>query len=120
MQTEVRAGRREGVGRRRRRRHARGRPDSRIGGRRARAECTQNIDFMVVTLEVLRLSDWLNADAVCRVEERGMRCGARCAPGGGRAWGGGGAGGMQEEGPTQGSEAAGHTRSARGTLTPCS
>ena len=31
-----------------------------------------------------------------------MQCGARCAPGGGgRAWGGSGAGGMHEEGPTQ-------------------
>jgi hypothetical protein len=113
MQTEVRAGRREGMGRRRRRRHARGRPDSRPGGRRARAERTWNIDRMVVTLEVSRLSGWLNADAVCRVERRGMRCGARCAPGGGRAWGGDGASGMHEEGPTQGLEAAWHARSAR-------
>jgi hypothetical protein len=31
-----------------------------------------------------------------------MRCGARCAPGGGRAWGGGGASGMHGDGPTQG------------------
>jgi len=83
-------------------RHARGRPVLRLGGRRARAERTLNIDCMVVTLEVSRLSGWLNADAPCRVERRAMRCGARCAPGGGRAWGGGGASGMHEEGPTQG------------------
>ena len=57
---------------------------------------------MVVTLEVSRLSGWLNADAPCRAERRAMRCGARCAPGGGRVWGGGGASGMHEEGPTQG------------------
>jgi hypothetical protein len=68
MQTEVRAGRREGMGRRRRRRHARGRPDSRPKGRRARAERTRNIDPMFVTLVRPWLSDWLNADAVCRVE----------------------------------------------------
>jgi len=62
----------------------RGRPDPRLGGRRARAERTWNIDCMVVTLEVSRLSGWLNADAVCRVERRGMRCGARCRPAGRR------------------------------------
>ena len=35
---------------------------------RARAERTENIDCMVVTLDVSRLSDWLNADAPCRVK----------------------------------------------------
>ena len=35
---------------------------------RARAERTRNMDCMVVTLEVSRLSGWLNADAYCRVE----------------------------------------------------
>ena len=34
---------------------------------RARAERTENIDCMVVTLDVSRLSGWLNADAYCRV-----------------------------------------------------
>ena len=41
---------------------------------------------MVVTLEVLKLSGWLNADASC-AESRteGIRCGKRCrVPGGGR------------------------------------
>jgi hypothetical protein len=56
MRGEVRAGRREGMGRRRRKRHARGRPDSRLKGRRARAEHTWNMAYMVVTLEVSRLS----------------------------------------------------------------
>ena len=120
MRGEVRAGRREGVGRRRRKRHARGWPDSRLEGRRARAERTQNIDTMVVTLEVLRLSDWLNADAVCRVEGRSMRCGARCAPGGGRAWGGASASGMHGGRPDSRLGAAGHARSAPRTLTPWS
>jgi hypothetical protein len=36
MRGEVRAGRREGVGRRHRERHARGRPDSRLGGQGTR------------------------------------------------------------------------------------
>ena len=35
---------------------------------RARAERTANIHRMSVTLDVLRLSGWLNADAPCRVE----------------------------------------------------
>ena len=35
---------------------------------RARAERTENIQPMFVTLDVSRLSGWLNADAPCRVE----------------------------------------------------
>ena len=35
---------------------------------RARAERTENMWFMSVTLDVSRLSGWLNADALCRVE----------------------------------------------------
>ena len=35
---------------------------------RARAERTENIHPMSVTLDVSRLSDWLNADAPCRVK----------------------------------------------------
>eukprot|EP00964_Phaeocystis_antarctica_P050417 scaffold29284_cov63-Phaeocystis_antarctica.AAC.2 len=46
--------------------------------------------YMVVTLDVSMLSGWLNAAAFCRVETRGVRCGARCGPGG-RAWAGGSA-----------------------------
>ena len=37
-------------------------------GPRARAERTTNMDFMLVTLDVSRLSGWLNALALCRVE----------------------------------------------------
>ena len=37
-------------------------------GGRARAERTENMPYMVMTLDVLRLSGWLNADAYCRVE----------------------------------------------------
>jgi hypothetical protein len=71
-------------------------------GARARAERTVNMPNMVVTLEVSKLSGWLNAYVDYRVEGRGMRCGSRCAPGGGRAWGGGGASGVHGEVPTQG------------------
>eukprot|EP00964_Phaeocystis_antarctica_P058051 scaffold34414_cov60-Phaeocystis_antarctica.AAC.6 len=51
---------------------------------RARAERTANMTSMSVTLDVSKLSGWLNADAACRVERRA--CGARCGAGGGRAW----------------------------------
>ena len=57
---------------------------------------------MVVTLDVSKLSGWLNAFAYCRVERAGMRCGRRCGPEGGRASGGGSAIGTHGEGPTQG------------------
>ena len=36
---------------------------------RARAERTENIPAMLVTLDVSKLSGWLNADAPCRVEK---------------------------------------------------
>ena len=35
---------------------------------RARAERTENINPMVVTLDVSRLSGWLNANALCRIK----------------------------------------------------
>ena len=35
---------------------------------KARAERTQNIHRMSVTLDVSKLSGWLNADAPCRVK----------------------------------------------------
>ena len=39
-------------------------------GARARAERTQNMPPMLVTLDVSKLSGWLNAVACCRVERR--------------------------------------------------
>ena len=39
-------------------------------GARARAERTANMACMVVTLDVSKLSGWLNADAPCRVERQ--------------------------------------------------
>ena len=37
---------------------------------RACAECTKNMKPMFVTLDVSKLSGWLNFDAICRVERR--------------------------------------------------
>jgi hypothetical protein len=54
---------------------------------RARAKRTSNICFMSVTLEVSKLTGWLNADAPCRVEGGHVQYGTRCGQVGGRAWG---------------------------------
>eukprot|EP00964_Phaeocystis_antarctica_P155937 scaffold125375_cov39-Phaeocystis_antarctica.AAC.1 len=65
-------------------RHARREgPAVKAGGARACAERTKNMRLMSVTLDVSKLSGWLNADAACRVESRGVRCGVRCGPGAG-------------------------------------
>ena len=56
-------------------RHARGGPDSRLWVR-ARAERTQNMLTMSVTLDVSKLSAWLNADAPCQVERRACDAGS--------------------------------------------
>ena len=45
-------------------------PAVKAGGTRACAERTKNMLNMVVTLNVLKFSNWLNADADCRVESR--------------------------------------------------
>ena len=56
---------------------------------RARAERTINISSMYVTLDVSKLSGWLNADAPCRVERVSIGGGAACGKAGGRVgWGG--------------------------------
>ena len=74
MWADVRAGRGVGGGaaQRRRKWHARGWLDSSKarGGQRARAERTQNMPLISVTLDVSKLSSWLKADAPCRVERR--------------------------------------------------
>ena len=65
-------------------RHARGEGLAvKAGGARACAERTPNMPLMVVTLDVLKLSGWLNAATPCRVERRRVRCGAMCGPGAG-------------------------------------
>ena len=56
----------------------------------ARAERTENMYAMSVTLEVSRLSGWLNADMLCRVKNGSIARGATCRLGE-RAAGGGGA-----------------------------
>jgi len=48
-------------------------------GPRARAERTENMEAMVVTLEVSKLSGWLKADATCRVAGRACDAGGRGA-----------------------------------------
>ena len=45
-------------------------PAVKAGGARACAERTWNMLRMFVTLDVSKLSGWLNADAPCRVERR--------------------------------------------------
>ena len=63
-------------------------PTVEVAGR-ARAERTSNILYMFVTLDVSKLSGWLNADARCRAQReasigRGATCGAGKLE---RAWG---------------------------------
>ena len=60
-------------------RRAREWPDSRLWGARARAERTWNMTPMFVTLDVSKLSGWLNADACCRVERRACDAGRGAA-----------------------------------------
>ena len=48
-------------------------------GARARAERTPNIQLMSVTLDVSKLSGWLNALAYCRVERRACDVGRGAA-----------------------------------------
>ena len=92
-------------------------------GPRARAERTLNMERMVVTLEVSKLSGWLKADACCRVEGRACDAGEeRCEPGGGRAWGVVAARQAACTGKRPDSRLGGqgHARSARRTCSPWS
>ena len=50
----------------------------------AGAERTANMSYMLVTLDVLILSGWLNADALCRVQREGIDEGAAGGPKDGR------------------------------------
>jgi hypothetical protein len=75
-------------------------PTVEVSGR-ARPKRTENMKSMSVTLEVSRLSGWLNADASCRVRTgagRGVAC--TCGPGGGRSWGSGGGASSVQGNPT--------------------
>ena len=73
------------MGRRQRTRRARGWPVKAVGAR-ARAERTWNMAYMVVTLDVSKLSGWLNADAYCRVEGRACDVGRGAAREAGGRW----------------------------------
>ena len=111
MWEEVRPGRREGAGWRRRKRHVYGMCTGRVRlkavGARARAERTENMLRMSVTLDVSKLSGWSNADAFCRVEGRVCDAGSAVRPGRRESGpspcmpiaGGGEAIGMHGEGP---------------------
>ena len=74
MREEVRPGRCEGVGGGGDARSAcTGRAPTQGWGGRARAERTKNMRYIFVTLDVSKLSGWLNAFAVCRVERRAWK-----------------------------------------------
>ena len=45
------------------------------GAEGTRGERTKNMPAMFVTLDVLKLSDWLNADACCQVKRRAYDAG---------------------------------------------
>ena len=61
-------------------RHARGcGPTQGLGAKGTRGERTRNMLYMVVTLEVSKLSSWLKAVATCRVEGRACEAGGRGA-----------------------------------------
>ena len=66
-----------------RKRRARGGSDGKLTAR-ARAERTMNMAVMSVTLEVSKLSGWLNTFAVCQVESRAYDAGRDA--GRGRCW----------------------------------
>ena len=51
---------------------------------RARAERTESMELIAVTLDVSRLSGWLKADAPCRVKKEAEQAGRHA---GGRGWG---------------------------------
>jgi hypothetical protein len=69
---EARVGRRECVWWRRKRACTGEGPTQGLGDR-ARAERTENMLYMVVTLDVSKLSGWLKSDAPCRVQSKGGR-----------------------------------------------
>ena len=83
---ERRAGTREGVGAEAAQAGCRQRTQlwRRLAG--ARAERTINISYMFLTLDVSQLSDWLNADADCRVEKGSIKRAATGGHRGRRAW----------------------------------
>ena len=100
MREAVQPRRREGAGWRRRSRRARARERARLkaGGVRARAERTWNMLIMFVTLDVSKLSGWLNTFADCRGEKRAYDAGRGTVRQGVKALGGGDANGGRARG----------------------
>ena len=63
------------------------------GAEGTRGERTKNMPPIFVTLDVSKLSGWLNADAYCRVDRRACDSRARCGLGRRKdVWGDGGGG----------------------------
>ena len=82
MRGELRGGTREAADDRGASR-AQGRARLQIG--RHAEERTENIAYILVTLEVSKLSGWLSADACCQESNGGHTvCGVSCGEGGGR------------------------------------
>ena len=82
---------------------------------RTRAERTLNMDSMFTTLDVLKFSGWLNADAACRVEGKAWEEGTAWRAGEGGAHRGNGGGASSVQGGYQLRRVvrrAGHARSA--------
>ena len=79
-----------------------GRPRTVEAEGRARAERTENMFCMSVTLDVSKLSGWLNADARCRVQSGSIGGGATCGLAGGRAYGSGDGASSAQGGPDYG------------------
>ena len=95
-----------------------GRARLKAGGGRARAERTVNMLDMLVTLDVSKLSGWLNATAYCRVERRACderRGAAREACG---HWVAATHAACPGRARLKAVGGAGHARSARGTSGP--
>ena len=116
MRREVRPGRRQAAddgGAR----SAQGGHDCRLGAGHGE-ERTKKMEPMFVTLEVSKLSGWLNSRAVCQEPEGGIQCGAR--------FGSGGRGGEQRRCKQRAGEGStanwgqGTGRSALRTCTACS
>ena len=64
-----------------------GRARFKAGGGRARAERTRNGSYAVLTLDLSKLSAWLNADDHCRVDRRACNAGRGIRLGGVRGRG---------------------------------
>ena len=91
---------------------AAGRPRTVEAEGRARAERTENMFCMSVTLDVSKLSGWLNADARCRVQSGSIGGGATCGQKQAGGWGGVVGGRKRQEGFGLWRLTTGHARGA--------